>query len=146
MSLRLHSFGDNNDLENRPQESTMNNAAVTDLGSLVETVLYDDDSLANYGRDWSRIHQPKPSAVVFPRSADEVQKLVLHANQKKLALVPSGGRTGMSGAALAPAGEIVVSRTVKDLVAGSGIAFEDFGTHALKGIPDEHQLYVVTST
>jgi len=46
---------------------------------------------------------------------------------------------------MAAAGEIVVSRTVKDLVAGSGIKFEDFGTHALKGIPDEHQLCKVTS-
>ena len=46
---------------------------------------------------------------------------------------------------LAAGRDILVSRTVKDLVAGSGIEFEDFGTHALKGIPDEHQLYRVTS-
>ena len=46
---------------------------------------------------------------------------------------------------LAASGEIVVSRTVKDLVAGSGIEFEDFGMHALKGIADEHQLFRVTS-
>ena len=38
---------------------------------------------------------------------------------------------------------IVVSRTVRDLVAGSGIEFEDFGVHTLKGIPDEHPLYLV---
>jgi class 3 adenylate cyclase len=36
-----------------------------------------------------------------------------------------------------------VSRTVKDLVAGSGITFEDFGTHTLKGIPDPWRLYRV---
>jgi class 3 adenylate cyclase len=47
---------------------------------------------------------------------------------------------------MAAGGDILVSRTVKDLVAGSGIEFEDFGTHALKGIPDEHQLYKVTSS
>ena len=46
---------------------------------------------------------------------------------------------------MAAAGDIVVSRTVKDLVAGSGIEFEDFGIHALKGIPDEHHLFVVTA-
>lgn len=45
---------------------------------------------------------------------------------------------------IAPAREIVVSRTVKDLVAGSGLAFEDFGVHALKGVPDEWQLYRVS--
>lgn len=48
-----------------------------------------------------------------------------------------GARIG----SLANPGEVFVSRTVKDLVAGSGIEFEDRGTHALKGIPDEWQVY-----
>ena len=46
---------------------------------------------------------------------------------------------------LAGPSEVLVSRTVKDLVAGSGIAFDDRGTHTLKGIPDEWQLFSVTS-
>jgi class 3 adenylate cyclase len=37
--------------------------------------------------------------------------------------------------------EVLVSRTVKDLVAGSGLAFEDAGEHDLKGIPDRRRLY-----
>lgn len=45
--------------------------------------------------------------------------------------------------ALAGPGEVLVSRTVKDLVAGSGLAFRDFGTVTLKGVPDEWQLYRV---
>ena len=45
--------------------------------------------------------------------------------------------------AQAASDEILVSRTVKDLVAGSGIEFEDRGTHALKGVPDEWQLLAV---
>jgi class 3 adenylate cyclase len=40
-------------------------------------------------------------------------------------------------------GEIVVSSTVKDLVAGSGLRFSDRGLHALKGIPDEWRLFAV---
>jgi hypothetical protein len=44
-------------------------------------------------------------------------------------------------AALAGAGEILVSATVKDLVIGSGIAFEDRGIRQLKGVPDEWHLY-----
>ena len=44
-------------------------------------------------------------------------------------------------AALAKGREVLVSRTVKDLVNGSGITFEDRGTHVLKGIPAEWQLY-----
>jgi class 3 adenylate cyclase len=39
--------------------------------------------------------------------------------------------------------EVLVSRTVKDLVSGSGIEFADCGTHALRGVPDEWQLYAV---
>jgi class 3 adenylate cyclase len=43
----------------------------------------------------------------------------------------------------AGAGDVVVSRTVKDLVAGSGIEFSDRGTHELKGVPDDWQLLAV---
>jgi class 3 adenylate cyclase len=46
------------------------------------------------------------------------------------------------GAAAGP-GEVLVSRTVTDLVAGSGIEFVDRGTHSLKGVPGEWQLYAV---
>jgi len=44
---------------------------------------------------------------------------------------------------LAGPGEVLVSRTVVDLVAGSGLAFADRGAHALKGVPGEWQLYAV---
>lgn len=51
--------------------------------------------------------------------------------------------TGARVAATAGADEVVVSSTVKDLVAGSGIAFEDRGTHQLKGLPSEWRLFTV---
>jgi class 3 adenylate cyclase len=51
--------------------------------------------------------------------------------------------TGARVAAQAEPGEVLVSSTVKDLVAGSGITFQDRGTHQLKGIPGEWQLYAV---
>lgn len=44
---------------------------------------------------------------------------------------------------IASDGELLTSRTVKDLVTGSGITFADRGPHALKGVPDEWQLYAV---
>ena len=44
-------------------------------------------------------------------------------------------------AAAAQPGEVLVSSTVKDLVAGSGLDFEDRGVHELKGIPGEWRLY-----
>jgi class 3 adenylate cyclase len=52
--------------------------------------------------------------------------------------------TGARVAALAGAGEVLVSRTMKDLVAGSGLRFEERGTRTLKGIPDEWQLFAAS--
>ncbi len=49
--------------------------------------------------------------------------------------------TGARIAAAAQAGEVLVSSTVKDLVSGSGLAFADRGTHALKDIPRRWQLF-----
>jgi pimeloyl-ACP methyl ester carboxylesterase len=48
------------------------------------------------------------------------------------------------GASAAPS-EVLVSQTVKDLVAGSGLVFEDAGEHELKGVPDRWRLFRVTS-
>jgi class 3 adenylate cyclase len=47
--------------------------------------------------------------------------------------------------ALADAGQILLSGTVKDLVVGSGIGFSDRGEHQLKGVPDPWRLFSVTS-
>ena len=53
--------------------------------------------------------------------------------------VPVGARV----ASMAGPGEVLVSSTVKDLVAGSGLGFDDRGTHELKGVPGEWRLYAV---
>jgi class 3 adenylate cyclase len=52
---------------------------------------------------------------------------------------------GARVSAMAAAGEVLVSQTVKDLVAGSGIGFEDHGLAELKGVPGQWRLYAVTS-
>jgi len=51
--------------------------------------------------------------------------------------------TGARVSAKADRGEVLVSQTVKDLVAGSGIEFEDRGAHELKGVPGEWRLFAV---
>jgi len=71
--------------------------------------LTDAESLTHYGRDWTRFWQPEPRAVVFPRATEDVLGLVQWARAENAALVPSGGRTGLSGGAVAPGGEVVVS-------------------------------------
>jgi class 3 adenylate cyclase len=53
---------------------------------------------------------------------------------------------GARVSAKAAPGETLVSSTVKDLVVGSGIGFEDRGTHALKGVPGQWHLFAVTRT
>jgi class 3 adenylate cyclase len=63
------------------------------------------------------------------READAVRGIAVHI--------------GARVSSLAGANEILVSQTVKDLVAGSGFAFEDAGEHALKGVPDRWHLFRV---
>jgi class 3 adenylate cyclase len=48
-------------------------------------------------------------------------------------------------AALAEASQVLVSSTVKDLVAGSGLLFDDAGTYELKGLQETWRLYAVTA-
>ena len=54
--------------------------------------------------------------------------------------------TGSRISSLAASGEVLVSSTVKDLVAGSGFTFEDRGEHELEGVPGVWRLYAVAST
>jgi FAD/FMN-containing dehydrogenase len=74
-----------------------------------ERVRTDEESFQVYGKDWTRVYEARPSAIVFPGCVAEVQALVKLANQHHIALVPSGGRTGLSGGAVAANGEVVVA-------------------------------------
>jgi FAD/FMN-containing dehydrogenase len=65
--------------------------------------------LESHGRDWTRFRQPAPAAVAFPETLAETRELVAAAAEHRIPLVPSGGRTGLSGGAVAARGEIVVS-------------------------------------
>ena len=65
--------------------------------------------LEHYGRDWTRRWAPAPLAIALPGSVEEVQAVVRWANAHKVAVVPSGGRTGLSGGAVAANGELVLS-------------------------------------
>ncbi|HSC90530.1 MAG TPA: adenylate/guanylate cyclase domain-containing protein [Gaiellaceae bacterium] len=70
----------------------------------------------------------------------------LHTGECELVGDKLGGiavHTAARVAASAGAGEVLVSATVKDLVAGSGIEFEDRGEHTLKGVPGQWRLYAV---
>lgn len=72
----------------------------------------------------------------------------LHTGEVELVDHKAGGIAVIIGArvgALAGPSQVLVSQTVRDLVAGSGLQFDDHGAHTLKGVPDEWQLYSATA-
>lgn len=73
------------------------------------SVVTDDDSLTEYGTDRTRVHAPQPSCVVFPRSTEEVARILTICDRHSISVVPSGGRTGLAGGAVAARGELVLS-------------------------------------
>lgn len=107
----------------------------------------DADTLASHGKDWTRFYTAAPAAVVFPVSVDEVQALVRHAIAERLALVPSGGRTGLSAGAVAAQGEVVVSfermNRILDFDAVDRSVTVEPGviTETLQGYAREHGLF-----
>ncbi len=69
----------------------------------------DEPARQQFGRDWTRFAPANPSAVALPDTAAEVQAIVQLAGEHGCPLVPSGGRTGLSGGAVAAQGELVVA-------------------------------------
>ncbi len=65
--------------------------------------------LEHYGRDWTRRWTPAPLAIAQPGSVEEVAAVVRWARAAGVGIVPSGGRTGLSGGAVAANGELVLS-------------------------------------
>ena len=72
-------------------------------------LLTDAESFDTFGQDWTRFYPVDPLAIVFPRTEDDLVWLVNFARTNKVALVPSGGRTGLSAGATASNGELVVA-------------------------------------
>ena len=79
----------------------------TSLGA--DHVFTGASDLEAYGRDWTRTALPKPSVVVRPGSTAEVSAIVKYCYERRLPIVPSGGRTGLAGAAVAANGEVVLT-------------------------------------
>ena len=71
----------------------------------------DPADLQTYGKDWTRVFPANPSAIVFPRSTAEVSRFLAYCQENSVRVVPSGGRTGLSGGAVASHGEVVLSLT-----------------------------------
>ena len=110
-------------------------------------VATDEESRASYGLDWTRYWQADTPAVLFPDTVDEVVAIVRWARQHQVALVPSGGRTGLSGGAVAASGEVVVSfermNRIGRFDALDGIVEVEPGviTRTLQDLAREHGMY-----
>lgn len=89
----------------------MTDAPLTSLRAALPALrlLTDPADLEHYGRDWTRRWTPAPLAIALPDSVEQVRAVVHWANAEGVAIVPSGGRTGLSGGAVAANGELVVS-------------------------------------
>ncbi|QYX52026.1 FAD-binding oxidoreductase [Pseudomonas sp. S07E 245] len=124
-------------------------AVMEELLTLVDPgkVLTDPASLEAYGKDWTKHYPPAPSAIVLPKTIEQVQAIVAWANRHQVALVPSGGRTGLSAGAVAANGEVVVAFDAMNQV----LAFNEFDrtvvcqpgviTRQLQQLAEEHGLY-----
>lgn len=99
------------------------------------------DDLQTYGQDWSRLYQPDPLVVVRPADTDQVSQIVKLCAQRQIAIVPSGGRTGLSGGAVATNKELVLSlerlnqisnfdATDRTLTCGAGVITEQLQNFA----------------
>lgn len=125
----------------------------TEILTQLQAIVGDDKVLTNpaeletYGRDWTKAYDPDPSAIIFPKTIAEVQAIVKLANEIDLAIVPSGGRTGLSAGAVANNGELVVSMARinqiskfnaidRTVVCGAGVI-----TEQLQQFAEEQSLY-----
>lgn len=87
---------------------------LSNLSNLIEVLpqknfTTDAEALGKYGRDWTKHYDIKPSAIAFPETVQQVVDIIKWARINKVAIVPSGGRTGLSGGACALNGEVVMS-------------------------------------
>ena len=79
--------------------------------NLKESIVFSlsDEDRENYGRDWTQFSVPNPPVVLFPKSTSQVSSILKLCNAMDLEVVPSGGRTGLAGGAVAANAEIVLS-------------------------------------
>lgn len=88
----------------------MNSSALSELTFLKQDqIKSDSSSLQHYGKDWTTYFDIHASVVIFPEKTEDVVQLVHWARKNKISLIPSGGRTGLSGGACALNGEAIVS-------------------------------------
>jgi len=105
------------------------------------------DDLAPYAKDWTRDLVHAPAAVVKPRTTEEVSRLVAFCAGRRIPVTPQGGRTGMSGGALAVRGGVALSlermNAIREIDAANFVAVAEAGvvTQTLQEAVEEKGLF-----
>jgi len=86
-------------------------AALLELQSRLpaEVIDVDPHSLQSYGQDWTRFSKVNASVVLKPQTIEQIQTIIALAKRHQCRIVPSGGRTGLAGGAVATQGEWILS-------------------------------------
>ena len=109
----------------------------------VANVITDPDALEKYNVDWMSKYRGHSRLALRPASTSEVSAILAHCNNRRLAVVPQGGNTGLVGGSVAVNDEIVLSLTRMNavrsidadagtLVCEAGCVLETLQTHVTK--------------
>jgi FAD/FMN-containing dehydrogenase len=122
---------------------------LTELRNILptHTISTEDSEKETFGRDWLRDFSPSPSVILTPENTEQIQAAVALCAKHSMSIVPSGGRTGLSGGAAATNGEVVISLQRMRHILGlnpvdrtiqcqAGVVVEQLQLHA-----KEHGLY-----
>lgn len=72
-------------------------------------IITDKEEINNYSIDRTKDFTPNGSLLLFPRTTEQIKEILILANQYKVPIVPSGGRTGYAGGAVASNQEVILS-------------------------------------
>ncbi|XP_065071388.1 D-2-hydroxyglutarate dehydrogenase, mitochondrial-like isoform X1 [Rhopilema esculentum] len=79
-------------------------------------VVTDEDELLNHNTDWLRIVRGASKVLLKPKSTEEVSKILSYCNERRLAVVPQGGNTGLVGGSVPVFDEIIISTSLMNKI------------------------------
>ncbi|KAI9486136.1 MAG: hypothetical protein EXX96DRAFT_31813 [Benjaminiella poitrasii] len=103
------------DMKRNPAYSKISNKDIDYFKSILapNNIIYDTDhespNIVRYNTDWFNLYRGSSSLCLFPTSTDQVSKILSYCHQHRLAVVPQGGNTGVSGGAIPVFDEIIVN-------------------------------------
>ena len=81
-------------------------------------VVTDSDTLDIHNTDWTKKFKGSSQLMLKPQTTEEVSAILRHCNQRKLAVVPQGGRTGLVGGSVPVFDEVIVSTSRMNKILG----------------------------